>query len=133
MPRKRYEPIIRVVAQREDADCALACLSMLSTSSYEDVLRAVCRIDEDGADEGLYITQIQAAAEELGMRLKKKRRVRLESDHGILHIAFPDQTRHVVILLGGGYLVDTNAFIWTAQDYIRHHRAKVNAVLVPES
>lgn len=124
-------PIVRVMAQREDHDCAVACLSMLSGSTYEDALRAVCKVDEEGAEGGLWVPQIIEAASELGIELRKKRPVRLESDYGILHIRFQDQSRHVVVLIQPGLIVDTNGFIWRARTYLRKTRAKVNAVLVP--
>lgn len=130
-PRKPLVPIVRVMTQREDNDCSIACLSMLSGASYEDALRAVCKVDEEGAEGGLWVPQIIEAASELGLELRKKRPVKLEADQGILHIRFPDESRHVVVLIQPGLIVDTNGFIWRARTYLRRTRAKVNAVLVP--
>lgn len=131
MPRKPLLPLIRVEPQREPNDCGVSCLAMMSGASYEDALRAVCKVDEEGAEGGLWVPQIIEAASELGMELRKKRPVNLERDHGILHIRFPDESRHVVVLIQPGLIVDTNGFIWRARTYLRRTRAKVNAVLVP--
>jgi ABC-type bacteriocin/lantibiotic exporter with double-glycine peptidase domain len=133
MPRKKRPPaapILRVVPQRESSDCSVACLTMLSGETYEDVLRAVCAVDENGARDGMYIPQIIRAASELGMELRKKRRVNLETDQGILHIRFKDGGLHVVMLIAGGYIVDTDGAIWKVSEFMRAYRPRVNAVLV---
>jgi ABC-type bacteriocin/lantibiotic exporter with double-glycine peptidase domain len=133
VPRKRLPPaapILRVAIQRESADCGVACLTMLSGETYENVLRAVCRVDEDGATDGLFIPQIIKAASELGVELRKKRRVNLETDSGILHIRLRNGGLHVVILVRGGFIVDTDGSLWRVSEYLRAYRPRVNAVLV---
>jgi hypothetical protein len=103
---------------------------MLSGETYENVLRAVCRVDEDGATDGLFIPQIIKAASELGVELRKKRRVNLETDSGILHIRLRNGGLHVVILVRGGFIVDTDGSLWRVSEYLRAYRPRVNAVLV---
>ena len=143
MPREtppHEPPVLHVVPQREIADCAVSALASFCGVSYEDALRAVCAVDETGAAMGLYIPQIIEAAAELGVTLKKKRRVNLDADHGILHIRFRDGYRHVVVLANKDSrygsvrgLIDTNAYVWAPRAYLKAKRAKVNAILIEDT
>jgi hypothetical protein len=103
---------------------------MISGETYENVLRAVCRVDEDGASDGLFIPQIIKAASELGVELRKKRPVNLQRDNGILHIRMRNGGLHVAILVRGGLIMETDGSLWTVAEYLRAYRPRVNAVLV---
>lgn len=136
MPRARKPPkpidraiVTPVIPQREENDCAVACLAMIACISYEHALRVVCDIDDTKAISGLYITQLIAAAGALGVRLKKQRKFDLESDSGILYLVNGDD-RHVVILKGG-MVIDTNQNVWSdAEAYCIHYSYEPRLLLV---
>lgn len=123
--------VVRVIPQREDGDCAVACLAMLTGSTYEDALRVVCGVDDEGASDGLYIAQLLVAAEELGSTLRRKRRFDLSKDTGILYLVHKkkDEDRHVVILRQG-VIIDTNNNVWFDPDkYLKFYSYKPTMLL----
>lgn len=133
MPREIDRAIsVHVIPQREDRDCAVAVLAMLTGVSYEDALRVVCEIDDEGASDGLYLTQLMEASSSLGVPLRRKRRFKLDTASGVLYLVSKreDWIRHVV-LMRRGVVIDTNARIWLdPMQYCRHYRYTPRALLV---
>ena len=128
MPRRR-KPIdrkvaTRIVPQREDKDCTISALSMWTGETYEDVLRVACGIDDEGAADGLYTTQLIAAADALGIQLKRKRRFNAEVDSGIMYLVHrrDEWTRHVAVLKNG-VVIDTNDTVWfDVKKFLRYYQ-----------
>lgn len=80
-------PIIRVIPQRHDNDCGVACLAMLLGVSYENALVAVAQVEPDVCAKGMWLKHLKAAAALLGYRLSMRRRFDLEADTGILNLS----------------------------------------------
>ena len=105
--------VMQHVRAREKADCAIVALAMYLGQTYEDVLRATAEVDRKyKGKEGLWETEIKRVAKALGYSLKKKSRVNLDEDHGIL--CMPN---HVTVLKNG-LIFDSDGAIWEAEDYL---------------
>src|SRR5262245_51455634 len=95
-------PIMRVVTQRHQMDCGVACLAMICGVSYENALVAVAQVAPNVCVSGMWTKEIRQAAQRLGYRLRVKRRVDLENDTGILNLsAHAWASEHVVVLREG--------------------------------
>lgn len=141
MPRPVSRHVsVRVVEQREDRDCAVACLAMLAALSYEDALRAVCSVDEMGASDGLYLTKFVEAASEVGIVLVPRRRFRPETAVGVMYYAHKknENERHVN-LVKRGVVFDTNRRVWlnergkTGLEHFCRHYSYVAQMLLVEA
>jgi hypothetical protein len=63
-------PVIGVVPSREENDCAICALAMYCGKTYEDVLRAVAKVEPRAAGRvGLHVDEMRAVARLLGMPL----------------------------------------------------------------
>lgn len=127
----QVENVVRVIKQREDSDCSVAVLAMLAGISYEDALRVACGVDDEGATDGLYITQLIAAAADLEITLKRRRSFNINTDSGILYLIDKknDFNRHVVILKKG-VIIDTNDTIWfDPAKFLKFHNYKATMLL----
>jgi hypothetical protein len=125
--------VLRVTCQRNQTDCAIACLTMLSggSVSYEDVLIHAARIGP--CEGGMWLHQIEKVASELGMELERKRpgRYSLETDTGILHVYSKRRCEYHVTILWGGRIVDTDGSCWSDADvYLATRKYKAGALLV---
>lgn len=122
---------IKVVLQRQDWDCGVACLAMLLDSTYEEVLAAAAR--RAAVEEGLHLHQIETIADDLDCPLVRKRSGRYDftKDTGILHVHFVGGA-HVVILWQGK-IIETDGTIWEdSRSYLATKRYKAGALLVKE-
>jgi hypothetical protein len=113
-------PVIKIVTCREDADCGIVALAMLLGKSYEDVLRVVTLSEKAQGKSGLWTTGMIRAAKRLGHTLKKRRRIDLENDYGILRL--PD---HAAVLRSG-LIIDGDGTIWEADAYLASRHLRVN-------
>jgi hypothetical protein len=107
-------PVIRVVTQREKADCAIVALSMYLGESYEDVLRAVTVCDRYMGERGLWVRTMKRVGAELGHRLMKRRAIDWESSYGVLLL--PD---HAAVLRNG-LVIDGDGSVWDADTYLKN-------------
>ena len=109
---------LRIVAQRNDADCAIATLATLTGLPSEEVLIAAARTAP--CENGLYLTQVMAVAEELGVTLtqKKKGRYDPEVERGVLHVSNPRKHLYHVVILDRGRIVETDASLWDYDVYL---------------
>lgn len=107
-------PILKVVRQREERDCAVAALAMYLGATYEDVLRAVTVTDRLQGRTGLWSKTIVRIAKRLGHQLRVRNTFDWESDFGILRLP-----EHAAILRNG-LVIDTNGTIWDADAYLSH-------------
>jgi ABC-type bacteriocin/lantibiotic exporter with double-glycine peptidase domain len=105
-------PVLRVLTQREDSDCAIVALAMYLGHSYEDVLRAVTRIDRHAGKRGLWTTAMQRAGTKLGVTLRRRQAVDWDEDYGILLLP-----NHATVLRNG--LVIDNGLVWDVEDFLR--------------
>lgn len=105
--------VTRMVATREENDCAIAAMAMLSGRSYEDVLREVVLADpkERGRD-GLTDRQIRKVMLALGVPVRHRARVDYDEDYGLLR--FHD---HMALLRNG--LIVENDTLWDVEDWRR--------------
>jgi hypothetical protein len=117
-------PILQIQLQREAADCGTTSLSMYLGETYENVLRVVTVLDRGQGKRGLWTRTLQRIARELGHTLKVKRQYDLEGDYGILRL--PD---HAVILRNG-LVIDTNATVWDADEYLSSRKLKPSDCLL---
>lgn len=121
---------IRMVAQRNDSDCAIAALAMLTGLPYEDVLMTAAR--HAPCESGMFLTQIQRVADEMGVALaiRKKGRYDLDEARGILHVSRKGE--YHVCVLDRGRILDTDNSVWDADTYLATKRYRAGALLVIE-
>ena len=122
-------PVVKMVVSRQDNDCALCALAMLTGTDYNDVLLAVNKVDTVAGKRGLWSTQITKAGALLGFTFRTKRKFDIENDTGILNVKFPDGEEHA-ILLKGGMVFNSDGTIWEVEDYIAAEKLKVGCLLV---
>jgi hypothetical protein len=103
---------------------------MLSGLPYEDVLIAAARTAE--CETGMYLTQIQKVASELGIELvaKKSGRYDIESDTGILRVSDRKAKNYHVVVLRRGLVIETDGSLWDADVYLASKRYKAGSLLV---
>jgi hypothetical protein len=132
MPSPDYAPVLRLVAQRNDADCAIATLASLTGLSYEEVLIAAARVAP--CETGMSLTQMRMVASELGVELAIKRQGRddPETETGILYVSNTREHIYHVAILRQGSIIDTDHSIWDWDVYLASKRFKAGSLLVLE-
>lgn len=123
--RKSLKPLFRVCLQRHDADCAVVSLAHALSLPYEAVLIVASRIAPKVLTRGLYSVEIVLIAENFGRELvKKKGKVDLDTDTGVLIIQFTNKSEHAAYLTNG-LVFETNGDVWEAEQYLKRYNAKV--------
>jgi hypothetical protein len=105
MPMSRrpdYAPVLRLVPQRNESDCAIATLASLTGISYEEVL------------------------------LKRKGRYDPETSTGILSVSNAKASIWHVAILRQGSIIDTDNSIWDWDIYLASKRLRPGSLLVME-
>lgn len=97
--------------QHTKGDCALAALAMLLHVSYEDVLATAAQIVTRPHERGLYLTEIERVASQLGHRLKRTRSYSLDDDTGILGVRNKEY-QHVVVIRDGILADPVDGEVW---------------------
>lgn len=125
---------IKIVPQRHEADCLIACLSMLLGTSYEATLLAVSKIRPDSGTEGLYWTDAKKAAQQLGFKVRVvKKKIDLANAVGILDCT-PEDTKlrhHAVFLLRGVVIDPGGGEVWDDwETYMEAHDMVAGSLLV---
>jgi hypothetical protein len=106
--------VTKMVAMREEKDCAIAAMAMFSGRTYEDVLRAVVVHDpKHHGRDGLADHQIRKVMAALGTRVRHRARVDYEDDHGLLRL-----WDHLTLLRNG--LIVENDTLWDVDDWRRY-------------
>lgn len=125
-------PILRVVAQRHDGDCAVACLATLFGLTYEDALVALSQQEPAVLHGGVSERSLRKAALECGHVLRRQRLIDLEDATGILWLESPQWPAAHVVVLWDGRIVDTDGgTLWRNADvFLKHHHAKPKVLLV---
>lgn len=121
-------PVIQVVLQRSDADCAIAVLAMYLGISYNDVFAAAAQFDRNIHHKGMWDSQIRQTAELLGVPLTRKRKWDMETAEGILLLASKRYCDHVVVLKSG-LLFDTDGCVWMPEVLIAWKKYKITGLL----
>ncbi len=127
-----HAPVLRLVPQRNDNDCAIATLASLTGLPYEEVLIAAARVAP--CETGMYLTQIREVASELGVELTIKRTGRYdpESETGILHVSNKKDRIYHVAILRHGSIIETDNSIWDWDVYLASKRFRAGSLLVME-
>ena len=120
---------LSVVPQRHSMDCAVACLAMLFGLSYEEVLMA---FQHNVIAKGATTRQILDTAEALGRPLKRKRKVDLENDTGLLAVASKRWGHDHLVVLKDEMIVDTDATIWDVDVFMAAYEARPLSILIRE-
>lgn len=130
---------IEPVVNREQGDCALACLVMWTGKPYQDVIAAA---PTNAHKDGMYGRDVVATAARLGTRLRPRRKFDLHADEGLLMLnphprKHPGQKwlrpSHCVILLGGMVLDPYNCRLWLDADvYLTTERYKLGQLMVED-
>jgi len=125
------EIVVAVAPRRRSNDCGVWAIHTLTGVPYADVAAAAQKADRWGGERGLYLSQIIHICELLGFKVRKRKRVDLEDDTGILSVWFSKRDGHVVVLREGE-LIDADGTSWKADDYIAAKRVRVSAILLVE-
>jgi hypothetical protein len=123
------QPLVSMVPQRHRADCAAAVTSMFLGISYEEALLALHGESPELIRKGVWFTELQRAAKNMGIPLKLKRTWDANIDDGIAHVKFKWGGNHVV-LLRAGLFFDTDFTVWYPADYCKARKAKTGSLLV---
>lgn len=129
------DAVIRVVLQRHDWDCGVACLAMLCNTSYETALVACAQTKEELDGEGLYLYEMVKAAELLDVSVitRRAKRFSLDTDTGILHVFNLKTAVYHVVMLWQGRLIETDGTIWEDADtYLSSKGFKPGALITKE-
>lgn len=119
-------PFLKVIPQRHESDCGVACLAMLLGASYEVVLMA---FRHNVMAQGTTLRQLLAAGGRLGKTLRWTRKVDLEADTGLLSLASARWTTHHMVLLKDDLIIDTDSTVWDADTYLQVHDATVLSII----
>ncbi len=108
------DPVLRIVASREDDDCAITAMAMISGCSYEDVLREVVVVDpRHRGKRGLQDRQIRKVMARLDCPVRFKKTVDFDEDYGLLRLL-----DHLCVLRSG--LVIEDDTIWDVDVWLKH-------------
>lgn len=105
------DPVLRVITQRGDNDCAIVVLAMYLGCTYEDVLGVAAQLDSKIHKRGMWIRQMEAVAYALNIPLKRTRRWDIDTSSGILALNRTGNLAHVVVLRAG-LIFDTDGTVW---------------------
>jgi hypothetical protein len=133
LKRMTPDPVIKVVLQRHDWDCGVACLAMLTGVSYEETLAALARVGH--VERGLWFWEIEKAAEELGVPVKRLRSKRfdLSTTTGILSVEHLKNRHSHVCFLWNGRVIETDGTIWEeVGTYLATKNYKACAAIIKE-
>lgn len=120
--------LVRLVTQRHEADCTVAALAMLLSVSYEEALLVMN--DPRVLAEGAYLTQIVAAADAFGVRLRKLTRWTADTHDGIARVNYrKDRDQPHVVVVRRGLLFDTDGTVWVPSEYLTERRATFGTLL----
>ena len=115
---------------KEGADCTIACLAMWAGRGYSEVL-PLC---PTGAHvKGMYVKDIVAVAEKMGVFFKRTRRFNIQEDDGILTLIPlpPNKIQHVVILVNGTVMDPYNGRWWLDVDaFMSERRYRPSELLI---
>jgi ABC-type bacteriocin/lantibiotic exporter with double-glycine peptidase domain len=137
MARRKREGI-KVVEQRSDWDCGVACLAALLPFEYS-VISATARTRFPRIrKEGMSIAEMQETAELLGHKLERryKKKDYLVGRTGVLGVLgerkdFPT-AGHWVVLKDGTHVVDPwDATVWKLEDYLNKIKGRAVTLLTP--
>lgn len=119
-------PLVMLVSQRHQADCAIAATAMYLGVSYEDCLLAFG--DVGILRGGAWFTQIIRAAAKFGVELRKRPSFDPEQSDGLLKVKHRKGPQHVV-LIREGFIFDTDCSVWAPGDYIQARGGKFGMLL----
>ena len=118
---------VHIIPQRQANDCGISCLAMLLGVSYEEASRAIREINPKSmAKNGLYIKELEQAGRLLGGSFKRRRKIDLESDTGILRLAHADHPHRMghFVILQDGRIIDPadGGMVWDTLTYLEAHK-----------
>ncbi len=125
-------PILRVVLQRHDADCAVACLAMICGVSYENALVAIAQVAPNVCAVGINLKDLQRAARHLGFSLRCRRNVDVEADTGVLNVCKRGWKHDHLVVLREGLIIETDGLLWEQSTYFAAHDARPGSLMVAE-
>lgn len=121
--------VLRLVAQRHQADCGIAALATLCGVSYEEALLAVG--DRKVINSGVMLKQIRDAGRRLKTPLTLKLRFDPKDSVGIIGFnSHTWKTGHVAILRYGVVYDLQDLTVWDLDDYLSNHQATVASLLI---
>jgi hypothetical protein len=107
-------PVIKVIPQRGEGDCAIACLAMYLDKSYEDVLAAAVGRSKNTRVHrtGMTPQQVLNIGKALGVDMKwQKKHIDLETACGVLYFEH-GVTAHVVVVKAGLVIEPDGGTVW---------------------
>jgi ABC-type bacteriocin/lantibiotic exporter with double-glycine peptidase domain len=120
---------IRVVPQRFQDDCGIACLSMILVKPYEAIYDAMRHHTKKKSHRGgLTLKQIEAIAASFGVILVRQKRYDLDEAIGILSISGKNY-EHVVVVKKGTIIDPSDGTVWDADTYLAHHNFRAHTLL----
>lgn len=121
--------------QRHPGDCAIAALASILAKPYADVSCTARRLAPKSLKQGLWTREIVAIAAAHGVRLRRRRRVDLSEDSGILTVEADRgrwQWSHAVVLFRGVIYDPGTQLLWEPDAYLHDAGVRILSLLVPE-
>ncbi len=122
-------PFLRVIAQKHDRDCGVACLAMLLGLEYEKVLAA---FKHNVVCHGTNIRQLVHAGKRLGYSLVWTRKVDVEHDTGLLMVKSSQWKSEHMVVLKEDMIIDTDLTLWEASVFLGTYDARVLSIVKVE-
>ena len=125
--------VLKMVAQRTEADCTIVAIAMFLGETYEDVLAtAAASQGEPSHHRGMWNRQMKEVANILGTELVEKHKWDEENAEGILVLKSTverDDSSHVVVLKNG-LIFDGDLSVWEPDVFFAHYNYKAWAILI---
>lgn len=124
-------PILRVVTQRQQLDCGIACLAMLLGRTYEEVLLVSAQVLPDVYAAGMTWRQLQAVAKRFGVSTKLNRYwERNPESCGALCVSAANwAVQHLVVLKDEIVVDPEDGTLWDLDVYLSVHKATTGYLL----
>lgn len=120
MPRKLPSAVFPIVPKQGEADCTIACLSMLLRREYGEVLAAAARVSKTLWTSGLSTPEIIRVARALKAVVVVTERFDPDEDTGVLWVSFRDRAGEHVVFLHEGLVFDPEhdpVSMWPYEDF----------------
>jgi ABC-type bacteriocin/lantibiotic exporter with double-glycine peptidase domain len=130
------QPIVQIVVQRAEGDCAIAALAMFLGFSYEDVLAAAVTREKTRTTpkvhrRGMFTSEIVKTAKRLGVALRSTSKFDPETANGLLGLVPLDDTQpEHIVLLREGLIFDTDGCCWEPDVFYAHYRYVPTDIIV---
>lgn len=127
---KHVQPM-KLVAQRKQFDCGIACLATYFHLPYEDAYALAIAHIGVKVRRGMCLYELRTLAKKIGrpMTTVHHKKVDLDEDSGILGVNWTKGGGHWVVLRKGTIVDPAEAQTWEAEEYLAVNGGRVGSLL----